>query len=106
MMLQGLTNNMGCITAKEIENFATFVLGKLGIDGNMKWTSSGNSWCDRQHKTIYIGESFIGKYPWQAKENVLHEIAHIYTDDKFHSEKFYAHYTNLVARFLAGLDKF
>ena len=96
-----MVNNMGAISQSEIEKFTTHVLRNLSLDGWwMEWTRSG-SWCNRKGQIIYIDKTFIGKYPWQAKEGVLHEIAHIFSPrDRFHSRPFYEQYISLLTKFM------
>ena len=100
-----MANNMGSITQSEIEKFAAHVLRNLPLDGwRMEWTRSG-SWCNRKGRIIYIDKTFIGKYPWQAKDGVLHEVAHIFSpEDRFHGCSFYKQYILLLHKFMAMDD--
>ncbi|KKL98737.1 hypothetical protein LCGC14_1821380 [marine sediment metagenome] len=96
-----LTNNMGCMGESEIEDFAETVLRKCGYVHAMKWTTAGDILIG---DTIYIDESHINEYPWQVKQVVLHEIAHIDTwpQDDRHGELFHKRYAELVLRFLGA----
>ena len=87
---------MGAATRRGIERFAEKVL-KDFPGWNMQWTTAG-SICIKERKIIFIDERFIGKYPWQAKEMVLHECAHINTRDKVHGGEFYIEYIKLLKR--------
>jgi len=97
------TNNMGCMCKKSIEEFARMVLETLSLDEKgyqMKWTTASPSILIE--KTIFICEKLIDKYPWEAKQEVLHEVAHIYTHptDNTHGELFHEVYADLIKRFL------
>ncbi len=98
--MKELTNNMGCMSKLEIEDFARIVLQECGYACTMKWTTAGDILIG---DTIFIDESHIDEYPWQAKQVVLHEIAHIDTwpQDDRHGELFHRRYAELVLRFLA-----
>lgn len=93
-------NNMGAITKEETEAFATHVLEELCPDWKMKWTRAQPGICLKKSQEILIPKSMIGKYPWQAKEYVLHETTHIFTDDNRHGEEFYKLYIALLRRFM------
>lgn len=98
-------NNMGAITKKEIERFASGVIKELKLEGwKMKWTTAGDI-CIRDSKIIYIDKSAIHKYPWDAKQRVLHELAHIFTMNKFHGPAYFGKYVKLLKRFLVGDTK-
>lgn len=91
---------MGAVTKQEIEDFAFAVLYREFPDYKMKWTRGGGI-CIRKSKIIYIDKRFIGKYPWVAKEHILHECAHIKTvDDMVHGEDFYKEYIRLLKLFM------
>ena len=109
--MSGLNN--GAITKEEIEEFAKYVLGHLiyialGLrkdmvftyleNWKMKWTTASPSICMKDRKIIFIEERYIGKYPWVAKENILHEIAHVFTDG--HGTEFYRVYIKLLSDFM------
>ena len=91
---------MGAITKEEAEAFATNVLEELRLDWKMKWTRAEPGICLKKSHEILIPESMIGEYPWVAKEYVLHETTHIFTDDKWHGEEFYKVYVALLRRFM------
>lgn len=98
-------SNMGNITRRELEAFASQVLKALDLeDWRIEWTTDC-SICIRERKLILLQVHTIRfrifrGYPWQAKEAVLHEIAHIFTDDRFHSQGFYTEYIKLLVRFM------
>lgn len=100
-------NNMGNISRRELQTFASHVFEKLDLEGwRMEWTQRV-SICIRETKLILIQVPNIRfriypGYPWQAKEAVLHEIAHIFTPDKSHSEGFYIEYIKLLICFMVG----
>ena len=91
---------MGAITREEVETFATHVLKELRLDWRMGWTIAQPGICLKKSKEILIPRTMIGQYPWVAKEYVLHETAHIFTDDKVHGEEFYKSYIVLLRRFM------
>lgn len=99
-------SNMGNITRKQLEAFASYVLQRLDLQGwRMEWTSENPSFCVRETKVILIAVANTGfriykGYPWQAKEAILHEIAHILTLDMVHGEDFYRGYTRLLRDFV------
>jgi len=97
-----VVNNMGAIKKSEVNKFASQVIKALGLDGwAMEWCKGGPSICLRKQKRILIRKAVIGMYPWQAKEEVLHEIAHIFTLGKSpHGENFYREYVPLLKRFM------
>lgn len=97
-----LTNNVGCMSKVEIEEFSELTLRELGYSGwSMKWTTAGNIMIE---PFIYIDERNINQYPYLAKYWVLHEIAHIDThpQDNTHGELFHRRLAELINRFLAG----
>ena len=42
MDIKELTNNIGCMSKPQIEDFASMVLSKCGYPHQMKWTNAGN----------------------------------------------------------------
>ncbi len=95
-----LTNNIGCMSKKEIESFADMVLKECGYPYTMKWTTAGDIMIE---PFIYIDESHINEYPYMVKERVLHEVAHIDThpQDDRHGEIFHARLAELINQFMA-----
>lgn len=93
-------NNMGAITREETEAFAAHVLKELRLDWKMKWTRAQPGICLKKSQEILIPKSMVGQYPWMAKEYVLHEITHIFTDDNRHGEEFYKLYVVLLRKFM------
>lgn len=92
---------MGAISKKGVEDFSKGVFTSLLLgEWSMRWTTCNGGLCLRKGKRILIPERMIGQYPWAAKEYVLHEVAHIFTADRFHGSDFYAHYVRLVRRFM------
>ncbi|KKL08593.1 hypothetical protein LCGC14_2574300 [marine sediment metagenome] len=96
-----LTNNIGCMSRVQIEDFAARVLRECGYPYTMKWTTAGNIMIE---PFIYIDERNIGQYPYLTKYWVLHEIAHIDThpQDDRHGELFHGKLAELINRFVAG----
>ena len=96
-MKKVLVHNMGAITKKEIQDFAKLVLEDFP-GWQMKWSDASPSICIKDSKTIWIEKRYILKYPWEAKENVLHEAAHINTWplDCVHGKVFYREYIRLL----------
>ena len=95
----GLTNNMGCITQEQCEAFAHKVLDAEFPTNVFAWTDAGSILIGQ---TVYLDRRWIGKYPWEAKERILHEIAHIRTwpEDDTHGELFHREYARLVLCYL------
>ena len=93
---------MGAVTAEQIEQFANKVLSQEFPQYCMKWTTAGPI-CINKSKTIYIDKRLIGKYPWVAKECILHECAHInsWPKDSTHGEHFYKEYIRLLQIFIS-----
>ncbi len=97
-----MTNNNGCMSKVEIEDFASYVLKDEGYSNHkMEWTTAGDILIG---DTIYIDERHIDGYPWESKEIVLHEVAHIDTwpEDMRHGELFYSRYVELLEKFMVG----
>lgn len=95
-----LTNNNGCMSKAKIEQFAKTALRQLHYPAyEMKWTTAGDILIGN---VIYIDERHIDGYPWESKEIVLHEIAHIDTwpEDNRHGELFYRRYIELLAEYM------
>ncbi len=94
-----LTNNIGCMSKSEIENFAAMVLRECCYDYTMKWTIAGDILIG---EIIYIDERHINEYPYMAKERVLHEVAHIDTwpEDDRHGEIFHTRLAELIEQFM------
>lgn len=94
---------MGCFSKRQIENFARKVFKSPEfINWQMEWTEDSVGMCARGSKIIYIPKRMIGQYPWVAKEYVLHEVAHIYTEeDSSHGENFYKEYIRLLNQFMS-----
>ena len=86
-----------------IENFATRVLSKLGLtDWQMEWTKCSGGECIDDMKMFTIPVRMIGM-GFQAREYVLHEIAHIFIEGVWHGRKFYEQYTKLLTRFMTDI---
>jgi len=102
-MKKRMSHNMGAITRKEIEEFAELVLEDF-LGWRFSWSAASPSICDKEQEIIWIAKRYIGRYPWEAKENVLHETAHINTwpSDSFHGEEFYREYIRLLQIHMAG----
>lgn len=94
-----LTNNIGCMSKSQIEDFASMVLHKCGYPHRMKWTTAGDILIG---EIVYIDERHINEYPYMAKERVLHEVAHIDTwpQDDRHGEIFHTRLAELIEQFM------
>lgn len=98
-------NNMGNIKRGELKAFVSHVLKELDLeDWQVEWDTDVGI-CIKHRKLILVQVHttrfrIYPGYPWQAKEAVLHEIAHIFTPDRFHSEDFYREYVKLLTRFM------
>ena len=92
---------MGAITKEDVEAFAAQVLKELRLDDwKMEWTKNSSGICLKCFREILIPERVVGQYPWEAKEYVLHETAHIFTDDHRHGAGFYRVYVALLNQFM------
>ena len=93
-----MTNN-GSMSKSKIESYARRVLIECGYPHEMKWTTAGDILIG---DTVYIDERHINGYPWESKEIVLHEVAHIDTwpEDDRHGELFYSRYVELLEKFM------
>ena len=91
---------MGTNTREKAGTFAAHVLEELCLDWTMKWTKCDGGICLKKSREILIPERMIGQYPWVVKEYILHEVAHIFTDDKVHGDEFYKSYIALLMRFM------
>lgn len=94
-----LTNNIGCMSKPQIEDFASMVLRECGYPHQMKWTTAGDILIG---EIVYIDERHINEYPYMAKERVLHEIAHIdtWSQDDRHGEIFHTRLAELIEQFM------
>ena len=97
-----LTNNMGCMSKSEIEDFAAMVLRECGYPHRMEWSTAGDILIG---EIIYIDERHIDEYPYMAKERVLHEVAHIGTwpQDDRHGEIFHTRLAELIKQFMGAM---
>lgn len=97
-----LTNNIGCMSRAEIEDFASMVLKECGYPHQMEWTTAGDILIG---DIVYIDERHINEYPYMAKERVLHEIAHIDTwpQDNRHGEMFHSRLADLIKQFMGTM---
>jgi hypothetical protein len=96
-----MTDNMGSMSKEQIEAFFDYIMEERGYGYTLQWTDDV-SICMRSAKKILLNTRFIGQYPWLVKEAVLHEIAHINNEDRFHSERFYGSYIVLLKQFVLG----
>lgn len=105
MNKESAVNNMGNISRLEAQAFAANVLKELGLDDwCMKWTTD-RSECIRDMKLLFIYSRkkrfrIYPGYPWEVKEIILHEIAHIFTLDSAHGAGFYTEYIKLLTKFM------
>lgn len=87
---------------EDIEGFAREVLNKLGLtDWMMEWDKCSGGICIKDMKRFTIPERMIGM-GFEGKEYVLHEVAHIFTDDNYHGRNFYKEYVRLLEMFLCA----
>ena len=87
-----------------IDEFIDMIKVKENIQD---WTfklSAIPSLCDVYEKRINIREGIIGRPLWEVKEEVLHEVAHIFTqqDSNNHSKIFYEEYIRLLNKYIIG----
>lgn len=94
-------NNMGNMSKAEVVDFFTCVTADLGLVLALEFTPTSPS--------IYLGDKILfcekdlNGYKWQAKERILHEIAHHFEVGKRqHGTNFYKVYAELISRYLAG----
>ena len=88
--------NMGAVTERKVEDFANSVLASTYPEKTWDWTSAEPS--INLVEKFLLRRSVIGLYPWQAKEEVLHEIAHFKV--QHHGPDFWRTYADLVIRFM------
>jgi hypothetical protein len=97
-----LAANMGAATEDEIMAFAEAVRAALGFTHTFEWSEAEPSICmDTQ---IFLRRTLISTYVWQAKEEVLHEVTHVFAGNG-HGERFYVVYAYLLRRFLGGRQR-
>ena len=72
-----MTNqNMGSVSQEEIEEFFQHVEKVCSLSEDyFRWTPASPSRFMGDH--ILIRQELIGRYPWEAYQEVLHETAHI-----------------------------
>ena len=96
-----MTENMGAVTKAEVEDFAHHALAVAAPTAVMEWTPASPSIC--LGNKILIREDLVGQYPWQAKEEVLHEMAHL-NGLSGHGMAFYEVYIALLKQFMVGQE--
>ncbi len=90
--------NMGSVTAEQIETFAQQVADRLGF--KFEWTETEPSiWIGGK---ILIRRSLVGRYPWEAYQEVLHEAAHFRLGRGGHGSEFHDIFAGLIQDFLGG----
>ena len=89
---------MGAVTRGEIEEFWTHVKATLEKCPPFEWTSAEPS--IYSPTLIHIREGIIGHYPWEAYQEVLHEVAHDASDG--HGQDFHSRYATLINQFLGN----
>lgn len=104
-----LGTNMGAVKREEVEEFANKVLVEEVDEGwVMKWTANTPSIClknkNKPGGTIHIRDKIIGRYPWEAYHEVLHEIAHI-SAGPGHGMEFHDEYARLILDHLGSDGK-
>ena len=101
-LLEGM--RMGCPAREEVEEFFAYVLEKTGLKTELKWSKAEPSIC--MEHAIYLRESLLTGYRWDAAEEVLHELSHIAVngaEDKLlmgHGADFYRRFVGLSMEFL------
>jgi hypothetical protein len=88
--------NMGGVSRKKVEEFWGYVKSELALSTNFEWTLAEPSMYTP--RTIIIRESIIGHYPWEAYQEVLHEVAH--AESEGHGQSFHRRFAELVGQFL------
>ena len=91
-----MNENMGAVTAEEIEAFAQRVAASLGFTWD--WTDIEPSIC--LGDKILLRRSLIGRYPWEAYQEVLHEAAHFRLGKGGHGAEFHDTFASLIRDFL------
>lgn len=87
-----------------IDEFIEIVKYEEGIQDWIFELSAIPSLCDIHEKRINIRDGIVGRPLWEVKEEVLHEVAHIFTqkDGNKHSEVFYKEYIRLLNKYMIG----
>lgn len=101
-------NNRGNISRLEAEAFAFTVLKEFGLDDwKLEWvTDSSECIIDMKLLLLHVPRHrslrfrIYPGYPWEIKEVILHEIAHIFSPDITHGRDFYLEYTKLLTKFM------
>ena len=96
-----LAVNMGAVTKSEVEEFALAVLIDYP-EWQFEWTPAAPSICIRERKRVLIHTGWVGRYPWEAKNEVLHEVAHINTTG--HGAEFYQEFIRLLTKHMLDGD--
>ena len=94
-------DNMGNMSKEAAEGFAAYVFQgeNLQDEWKMEWCKGGPSIC--LNGTIHIRDKVLRHcYPWQIKEEILHEIAHIRAPKDFHWVEFYREYVRLLQKYM------
>ncbi len=94
------TNNSGNMSKQEALEFFNRVVSDLELlDFTMEFTPCSPSIC--QDNKILFCEKHLNAYPWQIKEEILHELAHHYSRGVTgHSERFYEAYIRLLNKYV------
>ncbi|MCK5021288.1 MAG: hypothetical protein KAS32_30030 [Candidatus Peribacteraceae bacterium] len=101
--------NMGSCETDCTEEFIELVKQEEQLQD---WTFTlgvAPSLCIVPDKKIIIKEKIIGRYPWEVKEEVLHEVAHVNTYEEAksigemgHGPMFYKEYIRLLQKYMVG----
>ena len=98
-------NLNGPADRKDVEAFAAQVLAEY--DGWVQdWTASEGGHCERRRRFIFLPERLIHGGPeWEAREYVLHEVAHIESGEAGdgHGSAFYEAYVGLLKRWMCNV---
>lgn len=101
-------DNMGNISRLDAEAFAFTVLKELGLDDwKLEWVTDGSA-CIIDMKLLLLHVPnhrslkfrIYAGYPWEVKEDILHEIAHIFSPCNTHGRDFYLEYIKLLTKFM------
>ncbi|MCK5021512.1 MAG: hypothetical protein KAS32_31155 [Candidatus Peribacteraceae bacterium] len=102
-------HNMGSCKTDCIEEFIAIVKEQEGMQDWTFQMGVAPSICITKEKLIIIKERIVGRYPWEVKEEVLHEVAHATTHEEAkgigemgHCPMFYKEYIRLLQKYMVG----
>ncbi len=88
---------MGTSTRQQIEDFWQLVQDWIELPLTFAWTRTEPSIC--LGNRVLLRESLIGRYPWEAYQEVLHETAHAIKGGG-HGREFHDTLADLIRWFL------